>query len=78
MNTTTLLFQLCQNALVLLAAPLLLGWINNCRAWLQGRSGAGIFQPYRTLAKLFGKDAVLANNASLLFRYTPYILFVSI
>lgn len=77
MNTSTLLFQLMQNILVLLAAPLLMGWVNQCRAMLQNRSGAGIFQPYRTLIKLFHKDAVLANNASLLFRYTPYILFVS-
>lgn len=77
MNTSTLLFQLFQNTLVLLAAPLLLGWVNNCRAWMQGRSGAGIFQPYRGLAKLFHKDAVLANSASPLFRLTPYLLFVS-
>ena len=77
MNTSTLLFQLFQNMLVLLAAPLLLGWINNCRAWMQSRSGAGIFQPYRNLAKLFHKDAILANSASPLFRYTPYFLFVS-
>ena len=77
MNTSTLLFQLFQNMLVLLAAPLLLGWVNNCRAWMQSRSGAGIFQPYRALAKLFHKDAVLANNASPLFRFTPYLLFVS-
>jgi len=77
MNASTLLLQLTQNMLVVLAAPLLLGWVNNCRAWMQGRSAAGIFQPYRNLAKLFNKDAVLANNASLLFRYTPYILFVS-
>lgn len=77
MNTTTLLFQLFQNLLVLLAAPLLLGWVNQCRAWMQNRSGAGIFQPYRALMKLFHKDAVLANNASPLFRATPYILFAS-
>ncbi|PWB47837.1 MAG: formate hydrogenlyase [Nitrosomonadales bacterium] len=77
MNTTTLFFQLFQNMLVLLAAPLLLGWVNNCRAWMQGRSAAGIFQPYRSLAKLFHKDAVLAHNASPLFRHTPYLLFVS-
>jgi formate hydrogenlyase subunit 4 len=76
MNTTTLLFQLVQNMVVVLAAPLLLGWVNQCRAWMQNRSGAGIFQPYRALIKLFHKDAVLANNASPLFRYTPYILFV--
>jgi len=77
MNTSTLLFQLFQNMLVLLAAPLLVGWVNNCRSWMQGRSAAGIFQPYRNLIKLFHKDAVLANNASPLFRYTPYALFVS-
>jgi formate hydrogenlyase subunit 4 len=59
----------------LLAAPLLLGWINQCRAWLQNRSGAGVLQPYRNLVKLFHKDAVLAHNASPLFRITPYILF---
>jgi len=63
-----------QNVLVLLAAPLLLGWINQCRAWLQNRSGAGVLQPYRNLIKLFHKDAVLAFGASPLFRITPYIL----
>jgi formate hydrogenlyase subunit 4 len=77
MNTSTLLYQLFQNMLVLLAAPLLLGWVNNCRSWMQGRSAAGIFQPYRNLTKLFHKDAVLAHNASPLFRHTPYLLFAS-
>jgi formate hydrogenlyase subunit 4 len=75
MGYTAILFQLVQNVLVLLAAPLLLGWINQCRAVLQNRSGAGILQPYRNLLKLFYKDAVLAHNASPLFRATPYILF---
>jgi len=75
MKTSTLLFQFFQNGLVLLIAPLLLGWVNQCRAWLQNRSGAGLLQPYRLLFKLFHKDAVLANNASALFRSTPYILF---
>ena len=75
MKTSTLLFQFFQNGLVLLIAPLLLGWVNQCRAWLQNRSGAGLLQPYRLLFKLFHKDAVLADNASALFRSTPYILF---
>ncbi|HQS57709.1 MAG: formate hydrogenlyase [Gallionellales bacterium 35-53-114] len=69
--------QLFQNGLVLLLAPLLVGWVNQCRAWLQNRSGAGLLQPYRKLIKLFHKDAVLAHNASPLFRLTPYILFAS-
>jgi formate hydrogenlyase subunit 4 len=75
MNASAIFLQLLQNALVLLAAPLLLGWINQCRAWLQNRSAAGVLQPYRNLIKLFHKDAVLAHSASPLFRVTPYILF---
>jgi len=73
----SIFLQLFQNILVLLLAPLFLGWVNQCRAWLQNRSGPGLLQPYRKLVKLFHKDAVLAHNASVLFRFTPYILFVS-
>ncbi len=68
-------FQLTQLLLVVLAAPLLTGWVNQCQAWLQNRSGAGVLQPYRVLHKLFHKDAVIAHNASWLFRITPYIVF---
>jgi formate hydrogenlyase subunit 4 len=75
MNAVAILFQLVQDAVVVLLAPLLMGWVNQCRAWLQNRSGAGVLQPYRNLAKLFHKDAVLAHNASPLFRAVPYILF---
>jgi formate hydrogenlyase subunit 4 len=70
-----ILFQLMQLLLVVLAAPLLTGWVNQCQAWLQNRSGAGVLQPYRVLNKLFNKDAVMAYNASSLFRATPYIVF---
>lgn len=75
MKLSTLLFQFFQSGLVLVLAPLLMGWVNQCRAWMQNRSGAGLLQPYRMLFKLFHKDAVLAYNASALFRSTPYILF---
>ena len=68
-------FQLAQLLLVVLAAPLLTGWVNQCHAWLQNRSGAGVLQPYKVLHKLFLKDAVMAYNASWLFRSTPYIVF---
>lgn len=68
-------YQLLQSLLMVLLAPLMLGWVNQCRAWLQNKSGAGLLQPYRILRKLFHKDAVLAHNASALFRATPYIRF---
>ncbi len=70
-----ILLQLFQSLLVVMAAPLLTGWVVMCRAWLQNRSAAGLFQPYRLLQKLFSKNAVIADNASVLFRVTPYILF---
>src|SRR5439155_932079 len=68
-------FQILQSVFVVLAAPLLVGWVNQCRAWLQNRSAPSILLPYYTLAKLFNKDAVFAHDASPIFRWTPYILF---
>lgn len=75
MTTTGILLQVLQTLLAILLAPLLMGWVNQCRAWLQGRSAPPITQPYRTLRKLFHKDAVIAHNASPLFRFAPYIIF---
>src|SRR5213594_5191529 len=68
-------FQILQSVFVVLAAPLLTGWVNQCRAWLQNRSAPSILLPYFTLAKLFHKDAIFARDASPIFRWTPYILF---
>ncbi len=68
-------YQLAQTLIVVVIAPLLLGWVNQCRAWLQNRSGAGVLQPYRVLAKLFQKDVVIAHDASPLFRIAPYVQF---
>jgi formate hydrogenlyase subunit 4 len=67
--------QLLQLAIALLLAPLLLGWVNQCRAWLQNKSAPSLLLPYRTIRKLFHKDAVVAENASPIFRITPYIVF---
>ncbi|WP_291988276.1 NADH-quinone oxidoreductase subunit H [Candidatus Accumulibacter sp. ACC007] len=67
--------QLLEIVLALLLAPLLSGWINQWRAWLQNRSAPGLLQPYRTLHKLFNKESVLAEHASPLFRGAPYIVF---
>jgi formate hydrogenlyase subunit 4 len=67
--------QLLEVLAALAIAPLLLGWVNQCRAWLQNRRGPGLLQPYRTLHKLFNKDSVLAEHASPLFRTAPYVIF---
>ena len=67
--------QLLQLAIALALAPLLVGWVNKCRAWLQNKSAPPLMLPYRMLRKLFMKDAVIADNASALFRLTPYVVF---
>jgi formate hydrogenlyase subunit 4 len=56
-------------------APLLVGWVNQCRAWLSNKRAPSILIPYRTIHKLFIKDAVVAENASPIFRLTPYVVF---
>ena len=67
--------QVLEIMLALALAPLLAGWVNQWRAWLQNRSGPGLLQPYRLLHKLFMKDVVMAENASPLFRVAPYVVF---
>ncbi len=69
------LAQLTGIAIALAAAPMFLGWVNQCRAWLQNKSAPHILQPYRGIRKLFHKDALIAENASRLFRLAPYIVF---
>ncbi|HMM74259.1 MAG TPA: NADH-quinone oxidoreductase subunit H [Gammaproteobacteria bacterium] len=75
MNLFGTLGQLSAIALALLLAPLLTGWINQCRAWLQNRSAPPLLQPYYMLHKLFHKDVVLAHGASPLFIFAPYVVF---
>ncbi|MEX0958808.1 MAG: NADH-quinone oxidoreductase subunit H [Burkholderiales bacterium] len=66
--------QLLEIIVALALAPLLLGWVNQWRAWLQNKSAPGLLQPYRVLHKLFNKDSVIAERASPLFRAAPYIV----
>ena len=75
MSLGGVLNQLVQTLLVVAAAPLLVGWVNACRAWLQNKSAPSLLQPYRVLRKLLQKDAALAENASWLFRFAPYVIF---
>jgi formate hydrogenlyase subunit 4 len=69
------LSQLLEIVVALLLAPLLVGWVNQWRAWLQNKSAPGLLQPYRLLHKLFNKESVVAQHASPLFRSAPYIVF---
>jgi len=61
--------------LALAAAPLFVGWVNQCRAWLQNRSAPPLLQPFRLLHKLFWKESVVAHDATALYRVAPYVVF---
>jgi formate hydrogenlyase subunit 4 len=75
MNLEGLAAQLTMMIVALVGAPLLMGWVNQCRAWLQNRSAPSIFLPFRQLHKLFWKESVVAYDATAIFRLAPYIIF---
>jgi formate hydrogenlyase subunit 4 len=72
-----LVVQGAQMALVLLLAPLLTGFVRKMKARLLRRQGPSVIQPYRDLLRLLRKEVVLAENASWLFRVTPYLIFAT-
>lgn len=69
--------QGAQMLLVLLLAPLLIGFVRKVKARLVRRQGPSLIQPYRDLIRLMRKEVVLADNASWLFRVTPYLIFAA-
>ena len=71
---TNIAMELAQVLIIALGAPLLIGVIRKTKARLQGRRGASVIQPYRDLRKLLIKEAVISENTSWIFRFTPYLL----
>ena len=72
-----LVAQACQMLLVLAVAPLALGITRKVKARLLRRIGPPVWQPYLDLWKLLHKEAVLAHNASWLYRVAPYFVFAT-
>ncbi len=75
MSWTSLLSQMLEIVIAIALAPLLSGWVNQWRAWLQNRSAPSLLLPYRMLHKLFNKESMVADHASQLFRSAPYLSF---
>ena len=73
----SLTVQSAQMLLVLALAPLLTGLVRKTKARLVRRHGPPLLQPYRDLWRLMRKEAVLAQNASWLFRTGPYFIFAT-
>jgi len=68
---------IAQTLVLLVVSPFIVGLIRKVKARLQLRRGAGIFQPYNDLAKLFRKQPVVSTTTSWIFTATPYIVFAS-
>jgi len=70
--------QMLHLALMLAAAPLLIGLLRKAEARLMGRVGPPILQPARDLVRLARKQPVIAENATWLFRSAPTVHFAAI
>jgi formate hydrogenlyase subunit 4 len=75
MKVHPFLIEIIQIFILLFAAPAFVGWVKMVKCWFQGRTSPSLFQPYRDIRKLFSKDVVLADSASWIFRFTPYLVF---
>ena len=73
----TITLVVAQIIVLLGISPFLVGLIRKVKARLQCRRGAGVFQPYADIAKLFRKQPVVSSTTSWIFTATPYILFAS-
>ncbi|MDB5373548.1 MAG: Formate hydrogenlyase subunit 4 [Belnapia sp.] len=69
----SIIVQALHLALVLAAAPLVVGLIRWLKARMQGRRGASPLQPLRDMLKLLRKRPVLAENASMVSEVAPYV-----
>jgi formate hydrogenlyase subunit 4 len=72
-----LALQGLQMVLALVLAPLLVGFTRKVKARMLRRRGPPMLQPYRDLLRLIRKEAVIAENASWLFRSGPYMIFAA-
>ncbi len=70
---TGILTQLIHMALLIAGAPVLLGLVRLAKARLMGRRGPHPLQPWRDIAKLLAKRAVVAESASAVTHVAPWV-----
>lgn len=74
MNSLLLIINL---ALALAVAPLLNGMIKRSKAGWQNRRGPGVMQPWFDIWKYLGRESVVSEHASWVFRSAPYVYFAA-
>lgn len=73
----SIIFNLVQVLVVMAFAPLVKGVLTRLKENVQSKQGPSIFQPYRDIWKSFHKDEIISEDSSWIFRFTPYIVFVT-
>jgi len=76
-TSNAVLLGVIQLVLVVIGAPLLVGVMRQVRARAEGRVGAGVLQPWRTLRKLHGKESIRPDGSSWVFTSAPPVLLAS-
>ncbi|MBC7442827.1 MAG: NADH-quinone oxidoreductase subunit H [Ramlibacter sp.] len=77
MSIAAIVIAALQLVLFVFLAPLLIGVIRQVRARLEGRAGAGVWQPWRGVRKLLTKEPVRAADSSWMLAAGPVTLLVS-
>ncbi|MGA8380937.1 MAG: NADH-quinone oxidoreductase subunit H [Stellaceae bacterium] len=77
MSPRDILLQIAQVLSVLAFAPLLQGAIVQFEERVQRAQGPGLLQPYRDLWKLFHKQLVVPQTASLIYWAAPVVAFTA-
>ncbi len=73
--SVSVLIQVLQSLVVLAAAPLYAGLLARAEAVVASRRGPSVLQPYRDLVKLLRKGSAISDQASWVFRVTPFVTF---
>jgi formate hydrogenlyase subunit 4 len=68
---------LARAAAILVVPPFLLGVIARTKAWLAGRVGPPLLQPYHDLRKLLGKGVVISRTTTWVFLAGPAVSLVA-
>ena len=72
-----IVLAITQALLMIALAPLATGFSRQIRAKMHSRTGPGVLQDYRDIAKLLRRQEVAPANAGMVFIITPYVLVMT-
>lgn len=74
MSVARSIAMVLQIVLIVAVAPVVVGITRQSRARLEGRAGAGVWQPWRDLRKLSGKQSLRPDGTTLVFLAAPVVM----